>query len=62
MIPEATTPIKIRIRGSLITFLRMIISGKDRPMTDIMNASDVPSDAPFSRRAWMIGMIPAAFE
>ena len=38
------------------------LSGRERPITAIMKASDVPSEAPFSRRAWTIGIIPAAFE
>src|SRR5512135_2976303 len=40
----------------------MIISGSERPITAIINASAVPSDAPFSIRTDTIGMIPAAFE
>ena len=41
----------IIISGSLITFFKMIISGSERPITDIIKASAVPSAAPFSKSA-----------
>ena len=41
-------PIKVKINGILSTFLRMIISGKDKPITAIIKASAVPREAPFS--------------
>ena len=40
----------------------MIASGNDNPITDIINASAVPSDAPFSIRTDTTGIMPAAFE
>ncbi len=40
----------------------MIVSGSDSAITAIMNASTVPSAAPFSSSACTTGMIPAAFE
>ena len=40
----------------------MMVSGNDRPMTDIMKANTVPSAAPFPNNACTTGMIPAAFE
>ncbi|MEI7422177.1 MAG: hypothetical protein WCK18_08785 [Prolixibacteraceae bacterium] len=49
----ATTPTKVRIKGIFKTFFRMIISGNERPMTAIMNASEVPSDAPW---LWRTGL------
>lgn len=55
-------PIKVNINGSFRTFFRIIISGNDRPITAIMKAREVPSDAPFSIKTDTIGMIPAAFE
>gem|GEM_PF-1814444 len=55
-------PIKLRMRGSFKTFRRIIISGSDNPITDIINANAVPNEAPFSIKTDSIGMIPAAFE
>src|SRR6266568_1733347 len=60
--PTATTPTKAAMSGGRSTLRRMIVSGKESPMTAIMKASTVPSAAPFSRRAWTTGMMPAAFE
>lgn len=62
MIPVATIPTKVKISGSFNTFLRIIISGSERPITDIINAKEVPSEAPFSMSTDTIGMIPAALE
>ena len=61
-IPKATTPTKTPINCHFRTFFRIIISGKDRPMTDIIKASAVPSVTPFSIKTLTMGMIPAAFE
>ena len=61
-IPVATTPIKIRIKGIFNTFFRIIISGRDNPITDIIKAKAVPREAPFSINTLTIGMIPAALE
>ena len=58
----ATIPTKAKIKGSLSTLRRIIISGNDNPMTDIMKANAVPSDAPFSIKTETMGIIPAAFE
>ena len=44
------------------TFRRIIISGNERAITDIINARAVPSEAPFSIKTETIGTIPAAFE
>ena len=41
---------------------RIIISGNDKAVTDIINAKAVPMGSPFSIRELTIGMIPAAFE
>ena len=51
-----------RISGSFSTFRRIIISGNDKAITDIINASAVPSEAPFSINTETIGTIPAALE
>jgi hypothetical protein len=51
--PAATMPKKVRMRRSLSTLRRMMASGKESPMTDIMNASTVPSAAPLPSRACM---------
>ena len=48
--------------GGRSTLRRMMVSGSDRPMTAIMNASTVPSAAPLASSAWTTGMMPAAFE
>src|SRR5665648_221500 len=53
---------KVNINGSFNTFRRITISGSDNPITDIINASAVPSEAPFSIRTATIGTIPAALE
>ena len=53
---------KVKINGSFRTFLSIIISGSDKAITDIINASAVPNDAPFSISTDTIGIIPAAFE
>lgn len=58
--PVPTTPIKVKISGSLSTLRRMIISGRDNPMTDIINARAVPSAAPFPMSAETMGTMPAA--
>ena len=60
--PVPTTPIKVKIKGIFNTFLSITISGSDRPITAIINANAVPSDAPFSIKTETIGTIPAAFE
>ena len=54
--------IKVRIKGILSTLRRIIISGKDSAITDIINARAVPSEAPFSIKTETIGTIPAALE
>jgi len=62
MIPAATMPMNVNINGSLRTLRRIIISGNDSPMTDIIKANAVPSEAPFSIKTETIGIIPAALE
>ena len=57
-----TTPMKVKINGSFNTFLRITISGSDKPITAIINARAVPSEAPFSISTETIGTIPAALE
>ena len=58
--PNATMPKNVAIRRGFKTFRRMIASGRDRPITAIMNASTVPSAAPFPSSACTIGMMLAA--
>ena len=53
---------KVPISRTLSTLRRMIISGRDKAMTDIMNASTVPRAAPLPKRASTTGMMPAALE
>jgi hypothetical protein len=53
---------KININLIFITFLRIINSGSDNAVTDIINASVVPIDTPFSVKAETRGITPAAFE
>ena len=62
IMPLPTIATNVNMRGSLRTFLRMIISGKDKAITDIINANEVPKEAPFSRRTDTMGTIPAALE
>ena len=50
------------ISRRLSTLRRMIISGSDSAVTDIMKASTVPSAAPLPSSASTTGMMPAAFE
>ncbi len=44
--PVATTPMKTAISLTDSTLRRMIISGSDRAITDIIKASTVPTAAP----------------
>ena len=53
---------KVAMRRGLRTLRKMIISGRDRAITDIMNAKTVPRAAPFSSRACTTGIMPAALE
>ena len=62
IIPTAIIPANVSMNWIFSTFFRIIISGRERPITAIMNANAVPSDAPFSINTDTIGMIPAAFE
>ena len=62
IIPTDTIPAKIRMSFIFITFLRIINSGSDSAVTDIINASVVPIDTPFSVNADTRGITPAAFE
>ena len=55
-------PAKIKINFIFITFLKIINSGKDKAVTDIINASVVPIDTPFSVKTETRGITPAAFE
>lgn len=61
-IPVATIPMKVAIKGHFKTFFKMMISGNDNPMVDIINAKAVPSGTPFSINTLTMGMIPAALE
>lgn len=61
-IPVATIPINVAIKGHFNTFLRIIISGRDNPIVDIMKANAVPRGTPFSINTLTIGIIPAALE
>src|SRR5579871_1172185 len=61
-IPAVTTPMNTAISRRLSTFRKMIISGNDSAVTDIMNASTVPRAAPLPSSASTTGMMPAAFE
>ena len=54
MIPTVTIPMNMTSRGSLTTFLSMIIEGKDSAVTDIMKACVVLSFI------WLIVLVVAA--
>ena len=58
----ATTPINIPISCHFKTFFKIMISGNDKPITDIIKARAVPRVTPFSINTLTIGIIPAAFE
>jgi len=60
--PDATTATKTAISFTLSTLRRMIISGSDKAITDIMKARTVPRAAPLPSSASTTGMMPAAFE
>lgn len=62
IIPIPTTPAKIKINLGFIIFLRIINSGNDKAVTDIIKESAVPIATPFSVNALTKGIIPAALE
>jgi len=62
MIPDAIIPTKVRIKGSLSTFFRIINSGSEIPITDIIKANAVPKGTPFPISALAIGTAPAEQE
>ena len=53
----ATTPNNVAIGRNLRTLRRMIASGNDRALTDIMKANTVPSAAPLPNSVCKMGMI-----
>ena len=56
--PVAMIAIKVRINGSFKTFFKMISSGSEIAITDIIKASAVPNGTPFSINAQAIGTAP----
>ncbi len=62
IIPIATIEAKIIISLVFITFFKIINSGKDKAVTAIIKARDVPMATPFSVRALTRGITPAALE
>ena len=44
-------PTKVRMKGNFKTFFKIINSGSDIAITDIIKASAVPSGTPFSINA-----------
>ena len=62
MIPTPTIPAKIKMSLVFITFFKIINSGSDNAVTDIINANVVPIDTPFSVKADTSGITPAALE
>lgn len=62
MIPIVTIP-KYKARSfGFNTLRRIIISGSDNAVTDIIKAREVPKGNPFSINDLTIGRTPAAFE
>jgi len=57
-IPIVTTPIKIAKSFVLTTFFNIIIEGRERAVTAIMNARAVPTPTPFVTKASAIGKVP----
>ena len=51
MIPIPMIPTKVKMNGNFNTLLRIINSGSEMAMTDIIKASEVPSGTPFSIKA-----------
>ena len=49
--PVAMIAIKVKIKGSFKTFFKMINSGSEMAITDIIKARAVPSGTPFSIKA-----------
>jgi hypothetical protein len=62
MIATATVAKNVMSNGNFKTLRKMTASGRLKPTTDIMNASTVPSEAPFSIKALTMGIMPAALE
>ena len=56
--PRMHIPIKVPKSFGLMTFLSIIIEGRERVVTPIIKASTVPSSAPFKRRDSAIGIVP----
>lgn len=55
-------PIKVKIKGIFSTFFSITNSGKEIPITDIINAKAVPRGTPFSIKADAMGIAPAEHE
>jgi len=62
IIPVPTIPAKIKISLVFITRFKIINSGRDKAVIDIIKASVVPIATPFSARADTRGITPAALE
>jgi len=60
--PEATIATNAAMSCHFRTFFKIIISGSESAITDIIKASAVPSETPLSISTLTIGIIPAAFE
>ena len=58
IMPVAMIPTKVKMSGSFNTFFKMISSGSDIAITDIIKASAVPRGTPFSIKAQAIGTAP----
>ena len=62
MIPIANMPTKAKISFNFKTFFKIISSGSDMPITDIIKARAVPSGTPFSINEKATGTAPAVQE
>ena len=62
MIQRATTAKNIPTSFHVITFLRRVASGMERPTTPIMKAIAVPIGIPLATNTSIIGTMPAALE
>ena len=60
MIHNVTTPKKMAINFTVITFLSKSASGKDNPTTAIMKAMAVPMGIPLATNTCTTGKMPAA--
>lgn len=60
MMAKVIVPKKMPMSFMFITFFSMVVSGSDRPTTDIMKAMAVPRLTPLATKTSTTGTMPAA--